>query len=338
MTLRAHLFVAGLLLSTLFALAACTSDASPTVTQTVAPTVTATSLPTPSEEPMGIQYPVTVTDMLGRSVEIAQSPLRIVSISPTATEMLYRIGGAAVGRDTSSGYPPEAQDVATVGGAYSPSVEVIVALEPDLILIEALSQGHLVASLGNAGAPVLAVRAASLEDVEQGLALLGTVVDLEEAATQASTEIRDRVQTVADSLTTSQSVLILISDADRNVYAAKPESYPGAIVALLGLTNVAEGMQDSGPFPGFALFSAELALSSEPDFIFAISPAPEPAPRLSTVLPMVPGYGDLTAVQGGRLKELSPDLFLMAPGPRIADAIEEISRLLDESYQGESYE
>ena len=207
-------------------------------------------MPTPTEEPMGVQYPVTVTDMLGKSVEIPQSPLRIVSISPTATEMLYRIGGTVVGRDTTSGYPPEAQDAPTVGGAYTPSVEAIVALEPDLILVEALSQGHLVASLGSAGAPVLAVRATSLEDVEQGLALLGTVVDLEDAATEAAAEVRNRVQTAVDSSMTSGKVLILISDADRNVYAAKPESYPGAVAALLGLTNVAEGLQDSGPSPG----------------------------------------------------------------------------------------
>ena len=314
MTWRTSWFVVGLLLSTLVVLTAC-STGSPTET----PTQVATG------------YPLTVTDMLGRSVEITENPVRIVSISPTATEMLYSIGGAAVGRDTSSKYPTEAQDVPTVGGAYSPSVEAIVALEPDLILVEALSQGHLVASLASAGAPVLAVRATSLDDVEQGLALLGTVIDREESATQAAAEIHGRVQAVADSLMTPQSVLILISDADRNLYAAKPESYPGAVAALLGLTNVAAGMQDAGPFPGFTLFSAELALTTNPDFVFAISPAPEPAPRLTTVLPMVPGFSDLPAVQEGHLKELDPDLFLMAPGPRIADAVEELSALLQET-------
>ena len=123
-----------------------------------------------------------------------------------------------------------------------------------------------------------------------------------------------------------------ISDADRNLYAAKPESYPGAIADILNLTNVAAGLADSGPFPGFTLFSPEQALTANPDIILAISPAPEPAPRLSSVLPLVPGYGDLSAVTEGRLGELSPDLFLQAPGPRIVDAVEELAAFLEEAF------
>ena len=126
------------------------------------------------------------------------------------------------------------------------------------------------------------------------------------------------------------SILILISDADRNLYAAKPESYPGAVAAIANTINVAEGLADAGPFPGFTLFSGEQAVAANPDFIFAITPAPEPAPRLSSVLGFVPGYSELSAVTGGRLYELDATLFLTAPGPRIVDALEELRHLLDE--------
>jgi len=59
----------------------------------------------------------TVTDLLGRSVEFAEKPVRIVTTHPTATETLYRAGGAAVGRDTASRYPAEVLDLPTVGSA-----------------------------------------------------------------------------------------------------------------------------------------------------------------------------------------------------------------------------
>ncbi|MEK7777775.1 MAG: ABC transporter substrate-binding protein [Chloroflexota bacterium] len=305
-----------LILSGLLVFGACTPAATPT----------ATPKPTPTQ--VKAQYPMTVTDMMGRSVTVAQRPSRVVTISPTATEMLYRVGGTAVGRDTSSKFPPEAQPLPTVGGAYTPSVEAIVALQPDMIIIEALSQGRLVASLEKVGKPVLAVRASSLDDVVQSLALVGKVIDRQVPATQAGVEVRARVNAAAGTVAAPRKVLIFISDAERNIYAAKPESYVGSIAALLKLTNGAAGLPDSGPYPGFTLFSAEQAIRSQPDIIFTISPAPEPAPRLSAVLSQVPGYGDVAAVKEGRVKELNPDLFLQAPGPRLADAVEEMGRLV----------
>lgn len=311
-----------IVLSVLLVLVACTGTATPT-----------TPKPTPTPTPLAVSYPVTVTDMLARSVSITQRPARIVSISPTATEMLYRIGATAVGRDTNSKFPAEAQSLPTVGGAYSPSVEAIVALKPDLVLIEALVQGRLAEALKATGAPVLAVRATNLDDVIRSLETLGVVTDRRPAATQAIAQIRSRVEAVAASATAGKKVLVLISDAERNLYAAKPESYAGNIASTLKLTNVAAGRPDSGPYPGFTLFSAEQAIISNPDVILTISPAPPPAPTLSSLLPRVPGYGDLAAVKGGRVKELSPDLFLTAPGPRIADAGEEMLRLLRETSQ-----
>jgi iron complex transport system substrate-binding protein len=313
--------VPSLLVALLFVLAACSSeDDEAPAAQQPAPTQIA---PAP--------FPVTVTDMLGRQVEISQKPERIVSISPTATEMLYRVRGVAIARDSSSKFPPETESLPTVGGAYTPSVEAIVGHQPDLILIEALTQGHMLPMLEPAGAQIIAVRATSVDDVAQALELLGTILNQPIEAEEAAQEIQARVNNAASALSSTGSVLILISDADRNLYAAKPESYPGAVATALNMTNVAAGLADSGPFPGFTLFSAEQAIASNPDFIFAISPAPEPAPRLSAVLPRVPGFTDLAAVKEGKLKEIDPGLFLQAPGPRIADAAEQMSGLIQET-------
>jgi iron complex transport system substrate-binding protein len=266
--------------------------------------------------------------MLNRSVTLAQKPSRIVCISPTATETLYEVGGSAVGRDTASTYPPEAQSLPTVGSTFSPSIESIGALNPDLVIIEALSQAQLVSSLGALGVPVIAMRATSLDDVEQGLRLIGQVVDANEGASQAITSIEGRIDAAKKTLSISHNALILIADANRNIYAAKPESYPGALLALLGQSNLAKGMPDSGPYPGFASFTGEQALSANADAIFAISPAPAPAPSLSSMLPQIPGFSSMAIVKNGQVKELDPVLFLEAPGPRIADAVEQLAAYL----------
>ena len=301
-------------LSALLISAACSSEPASTPTPTAAPA----------------KYPLSIVDMLGRSVQISQCPTHIVTTHPTATETLYRVGGMAVGVDSSSKYPEEVQGLPTVGSAYSVNTEAIVALNPDLIIIEALTQANIISALEKIGVPIIAVRAASLDDINQSLTLVGEIMDMEEEAAQAIAEIQDRIEAAQGNGTVSKNVLIFISDAQRNIYAAKPESYPGTVAALLGLGNPATGLPDTGPYPGFTLFTAEQALTSNADIVFTITPAPPPAPRLSASLPQIPGFNQMAAVKAGKVVELDPALFLQAQGPRIADAVEEMLRLINE--------
>ena len=302
------------LLAALLSSLACSSSSAPTTT------------PTPSAS----GYPITVTDFLGRSVQISEKPIRIVTTHPTATETLYRAGGSAVGCDASSKYPSEVQALPKVGSAYGLSTEAISALSPDLILIESLTQANLVNPLEQLGVPIVALRAASLDDIVNGLSLVGEIVDTKDTAAQAVVDIQDRIDAARGNSTGNKTALILISDAQRNIYAAKPESYPGGVAALINLGNPATGMPDTGPYPGFTLFTGEQALTSNPDIVFTISPAPPPAPRLSAVLLQTPGFNQIPAVKAGHVVELDPMLFLQAQGPRIADAVEKMLRLLNE--------
>ena len=277
---------------------------------------------------MAEAYPLEIVDMVGRTVEIPTSPMRIVSISPTATEMLYVAGGTAVARDTSSTFPAEVLDLPELGGAYSPSFEAIAAQGADLILIEALTQGRFLEPLSQLGAPVVAVRATSLDDITTGIRLIGQIIGNNETAEQAAQDISTRVSSAVAGLSGGKSVLILTADADRNLYAAKPQSYPGAIASIAQLSNLAAELPDSGTFPGFALISPEQILTTDPDYIFAITPAPEPAPRISAMLPLIPGFSNLQAVTSGQLHELDHVIFLRNQGPRIAEAVEAMAELV----------
>jgi iron complex transport system substrate-binding protein len=286
-------------------------------------TLTACSSSTPEPDTF------TVIDLLGRSVQVPTKPTCIVTTHPTATETLYRAGGVAAGRDTASKYPTEVLDLPTVGGSYSISTEAVAALNPDLVLVEALTQASLINPLEELGIPVVAVRAASLDDIVQSLTLVGEIVDTDDAADQAITDIQDRIDAAKGSAPEGKSILILIADADKNIYAAKAESYPGLVTALIGLTNLAAELQGKAPYPGFALFSAELAIQSNPDVVLTITPAPAPAPRLSAVLSKMPGFSEMPAVKAEHVVELDPVLFLQAQGPRIADAVEAMLNIVN---------
>lgn len=295
----------------------------PTATP-IPPTPTFTPVPpTATPEPF-----ITVTDLMGRIVEISEIPSRIVSISPTATETLYIVGGIAIARDSSSTFPPEVENLPELGGAYSPNMEAIAAQNPDLIIIEALTQGHLIDALERFGAPVVAVRAASAEDVFQSIKLIGDITQNQDQAKQAIDDIVARISAATDDTASDKSVLILISDQNRLLYVARPDSYPGAVVTSLNMTNLAEGVPQAGSLPGFTRVSAEQVIELNPEIIFAISPAPPPAPTLSSVFGIIPGFSGLTAYKEGKLYEIDPVLFLRAQGPRIADAVEHMAELV----------
>ena len=303
-----------------------TSNQAPT--QTPEPTPAPTLEPTSTPEALPETYPLEIMDMIGRPVTIPAKPARIVSISPTATEMLYIAGGTAVARDSSSTFPAEVLDLPELGGAYSPSFEAIAAQRADLILVEALSQARFLEPLMQFGAPVVAVRATSLDDITTGIKLIGQIIEMDEQAEQAAQEISARVASSAEGGSEGKSALILISDADRNLYAAKPQSYPGAIASMFELLNPAAELPDSGTFPGFALISAEQIFTMNPDYLFTITPAPEPAPRLSATLPRIPGFSNLPAISSGQMHEIDHVIFLRNQGPRIAEAVEAMAELV----------
>lgn len=306
-----------------------TATAEPTPMATPEPTPTATAEPTPTATPEPTQappapgYPREVVDLLGRTVVIPDKPSAIVAISPTAVELVYAVGGSVVGRSQTVDYPPEALDAASVGSAYQPSFEAILALEPDLIVADSTIhvQPALMGALEELGVPVLFAGAASVGEVITGLTLMGEALDNERAAAEVAAEVEAARATAWVALAELDiSAVLLIGDRDRNLYGAKSNGYAGSILAALGIANPADEQPDSGPFPGFTRIAPEAMLAFDPSWIFTVTPAPPPAPRLSGLLGLFPGFTGLQAVAEGRVVELDVQLFVQAPGPRVAEA------------------
>ena len=292
--------------------------AAPEPTTAPAPAMVADSAPALSESEAA--EPVVVIDALGQEITFDEVPQKIAAISPTATEMLYAAGGTAILRDRASNFPTEAQGLPDVGSAYDPSMETIIGNQPDLVIIEALTQARFAAIFAQSGLKVVAVKAESVSDVTGNISMIGKIIGKESVADTAVADIQSRLDLVG--VDDDRTVLLLISDQDRNLYAARPESYTGLIAATIGMDNKAAGLPDSGPFPGFALMSTEAILMANPDVLVTITPAPAPAPRLSDSIKQIPPFAGLTAIQTGNVIEADVTLFLQSPGPRIVEAVE----------------
>lgn len=274
-------------------------------------------------------YPLKVTDLLGREVELESKPETVVAISPTAVEFVYAAGAKVAGRSASVNYPPEALQAKEIGTAYQPNFEQILALKPDLIVADSVihSVPQLRQPLEDLPVPVIFAGADSYQKVLDGLDLMGQVFDSKETTDKAIAGIEkakeDAKKAVAGKNVTA---IALIADRDNTLYAAKPSSFAGDVLTQLGITNPAASQPDAGPFPGYTTLAPEKMLEYNPDYIFAITPAPPPAPRLATIIPQIPPFKGLKAVtQPNHVVDADVQIFLQAPGPRVVEAFKAVS-------------
>ncbi len=293
--------------TTEFAAPATTSTAAPATT--TAPGTTATVAPAEA-------FPVEVTTANG-PVTIEARPGNVVSLSSTATEMLFAIGAGdqVVAVDEFSTYPPEAP-VTDLSG-FTPNLEAIVGYEPDLVVIS-FDPGDLVSGLETVGVPTLLLpSASSLDDSYTQLEVLGVATGhADEAA-----EVVSRMQGDIDEIVAASTVpagLSFYHEVDATLYSATSDSFLGQVYGLLGLTNIADEADDGSGFPQL---SSEYIVSKDPDIIylgdvdFGVTPES---------LRERPGWAEMTAVQNGAIVPL--DSYLASNwGPQVVELLRTIA-------------
>lgn len=315
-----------LLLPAMLFAAACGGDDDDDDTGADATQPAATSQASPSAA--AAAYPVKVKDLLGRDVEVKAKPMTIVALSPTAVEFVYAAGGKVVGRSASVDFPADAKNAKEVGTAYQPNFEQILALKPDLVVADSVihAQPNLRKPIEELPVPVVFAGADSYQEVLDGLKLMGQVLDSKEMTNKAVTDIEKAKEDAKKALAGKNATAVaLIADRDNTLYAAKSSSYAGDIMVQLGITNPAANEPDAGPFPGYTTLALEKLLQFNPDYLFAITPAPPPAPRLATLIPQIPPLRGLKAVTTNKVVDAEVQIFLQAPGPRVVDAMKAIT-------------
>ena len=167
------------------------------------------------------------------SEETKPTPQRIVSLSPTATEMLFAIGagGQVVAVDSNSNYPKEAPR--TELSAYEPNIEAIAGYKPDLVVYSD-DPGELAAGLSKLGIPALQQPAATkLDDTYAQLDELGKATGHEAEAGRLVTTMRAEIEKIAGA-DRPERPLTYYHELDKNLYSATSETFIGQLYDQLG--------------------------------------------------------------------------------------------------------
>lgn len=273
------------------------------------------------------------TDGLGRTVSLPEPAQRIVSLAPSATEILYAVGAGEqmVGRDSFSDYPEAALNLTDVGGSMGDySLETIVSLNPDLVVATEINTPELVKSLEDLGLTVYYLKnPTQLDGLYPMLETVGQMTGHESEAADLVTSLKARVKAVTDTIATADATPLVFYELD-GTDAAKPwTSGPGTfmdqLIQMAGGVNVGAAMQDA-----WAQISLEELLVQNPNLILLGDSAYGVTAEQVVVRP---GWESLTAVQENQIFAFNDDLASL-PGPRLVDGLEALARIIHpELYQ-----
>lgn len=243
-------------------------------------------------------------------------PERIVSLSPTATEMLFAVGAGeqVVAVDDQSDFPAGVP-VTDLSG-FEPNVEAIATYDPDLVVVDGLAP-EIRGGLESLDIEVLVLPAATtLDDTYAQLADLGVETGHVDEAADLVAEIRAGIDEIVASLPERAEPLSYYHELDDSLFTATSTTFIGSIYALAGLDNVADGADPNGEFGGYPQLSAEFLVDADPDFVFLADT--ECCGQDATTVAARPGFAGLTAVREGRVVPLNDDV-ASRWGPRVVD-------------------
>jgi iron complex transport system substrate-binding protein len=258
-----------------------------------------------------------MTDDRGVVVTFAQPPQRIVSLLPSLTETVCELGQCQrlVGVDRYSNFPASVRSLPQVGGGLDPSIEAIVALKPDVVLMATSSRAS--ERLQALGVKVVALEPKTHADVRRVLEKVGQMLGVDDA--QRVWRVIDAgVMAAAQSVPATARGTRVYFEVNSAPYAAGEASFIGETLSRLGARNIVP--TSLGPFPQL---NPEYVVRANPDLIMV-------GDRNYIGLEQRPGWSGMRALRERRLCVFTNEQsdMLVRPGPRMAEGARIMARCL----------
>lgn len=270
--------------------------------------------------PIGENFPLRFTDDAGRMVTIPSPPQRIVSLSPSNTEILFYLGlqDLIIGVDDYSDYPPQARAKEKVGGFANTNLEKVVALGPDLVFATEIHVQQVVPELERRGLKVVVLMPEKLEDVLASLQLVGKIGGKAQEADQAAEALRARLEAITSQVAAARSRPRVFYEVDATPISAGPGTFLDDLITKAGGDNIAADAQSKWP----RLSSESIILRDPEVIVLGDHGFGETVEKVKAR----PGWDKISAVRNDRVAPVDVDI-TNRPGPRAWDGLEELARM-----------
>jgi iron complex transport system substrate-binding protein len=265
------------------------------------------------------QFPVTVHAASG-DVTITRKPTAIVSLSPTATEMLFAIGAGpqVTAVDKNSDYPANAPH--TKLDALQLNPEAIATYQPDLVVASGLSKSQS-QQLAKLHIQVLDEPAATdIDQTYDQLTQLGQATGHPDGATAEVASMKQQIGTITK--TAPKQPATYYYELDQTYYSVTSTTFIGRALKLLGLTSIADSAKGAAASGGYPQLSAEFVLKANPGYVFLADA--RCCKQSQATVAKRPGWSSLAAVHESRVVSIDDDI-ASRWGPRIVDLLKAVA-------------
>ena len=246
---------------------------------------------------------------------------RVVSLAPNLTEIVFAVGAGdkLVGRTSYCDYPPEAKAVAEIGDTLHPSLERIIALKPQVVLISTSSQLEVFTQqLQNQNITVFVTDPHDLEGVFRSIQQIGEMLGQKEQSDQLVQKLRERTNAVEQAVKGKPPVRVFYQVSGEPLYTAGHDAFVTDLMRRAGITSVTADVPGAWP-----KYSNESALAAKPEAIIL----PTGGSMGSANSDVTEALRQSPAALQGRVYKINDD-YLTRPGPRAIDGLEAMARAL----------
>ena len=261
-------------------------------------------------------------DDLDIAVALDVQPKRIVSLSPSNTELLFALGlgDRIVGVTEHCNYPSAAEQVEKIGGFKALSIEKMVALEPDLVVAIKGNALESLETLRSFGIPVFALNIGSVQQLLEAVSRVGRLTGSQPAADSLRAAFAARLDGVKAAVGKREwRPRMMWGHWGEPIFTAGRNTYIDDVLQLAGGENL--GRRAPGAWPQISL---ETVVSWAPEILITtMSLTPESREREIRELRRRDGWKSIPAVKRDGIVFLEADL-LLRPGPRVFEALEQL--------------
>ena len=262
-----------------------------------------------------------ITDDAGRSVKLPARVERVITLAPNLTEIVFAIGAGdrLVGNTSYCDYPEAAKNVAKVGDTLHPSLERIIALKPQVVLVSTASQLEVFTQqLQNQNIAVFVTDPHDLEGVFHSIEQVGRMMGQEQQAQMLLQKLRERTNAVEQAVKQATPVRIFYQLSAEPLYTAGRDAFVTDLIRRAGAVSVTANVPGAWP-----KYSNESALAAKPDAIILPTGGSMGAGNADVAEPL----RNSPAVLAHRVYKINDD-HLARPGPRAVDGLEELAWVL----------
>lgn len=264
-----------------------------------------------------------ITDQAGRQVILPKQPMRVVSLAPSITEIIFALGQGNLlkGATLYSDFPPEAKKISKIGSYVHLNIEKIMFLKPDVCI--AIKDGNPKAAINrleSLGIPVFAVNPENIETLIEAIIQISKILNVKAKGEMLAAEMRNRVQRVVSLSSKADNrpgVFFQIGIAP--IVSAGTKTFINELIKLAGGENLTKGMVT------YPRYSREQVLNLAPDIIIVTSMARNVI--FEQVKKEWESWPHLPAARNHQIFLVNSNLF-DRPAPRLIDGLELLFKII----------